>query len=333
MADASGLTAAQAEANQIPYKNIALGNPAETFLNAWSVATGLKLKQQEFEGKMSALQQKNAQIEADSAMKDKLNEMKLMQMQQGMGMKEAAIGLREGKLQLDTDVFNQKVGDRKAMHDSVSGISRDFANLDVSPTDPNFMAKVDEILGNPDYQYAPPSFYSQQRNIKSRQQQNAVNNARQGIKSEAASWQHVVSNQLWGNQMNTDTNPVLHPEQYPDVPGKLTPEQESQLTWRQKIGIDPKPEPAPTGLKKIQQYVNGKPVGTPRQVPTQWLTDQAKKYQDIQDKVSNLPAVDKGAYSSLPLPSSKQQLQAGQVYDTGTDQGDMRWTGTGFVPP
>lgn len=333
MADASGLTAAQAEANQIPYKNIALGNPAETFLNAWALSTGLKLKQQEFEGKMQALQLKNSQMEADSAMKDKLNEMRLMTMQQGIGQREQAIGLRAGKLELDQNIFDQKVNDRKDMHTSVSGIARDFANMKTQPTDPGYMAEVDSILGNPDYQYAPPSFYSQQRSVKSRQQQNAVTNARNDIKSQATLWQHTVSNQLWGNLQNTDTNPVLHPEQYPDVPGELTPEQKAGLTWQQKMGFSSKPEAPPTGLKQIQQYVNGKPVGKPRQVSTQWLTDQAKRYQTIQDSVSALPPIDKGAYSSMALPQSKQQLQAGQVYDTGTDKGDMRWTGTQFVPP
>lgn len=333
MADASGLTAAQAEANQIPYKNIALGNPAETFLNAWALTTNIKQKEEEYKGKLMMQYQKMQQLEADSQAKDRINELKLMQMNQGIGMREAALGLRAGKLELDQNIFDQKVGDRKAMHDSVSGIARDFANLTTKPTDPTFMSDVDAILGNPDYQYAPASFYSQQRNIKSRQQQNAINNARQGIKSEAAAWQHTVSNQLWGNLMNTDTNPILHPEQYPDVPGELTPEQKAKMTWQQKWGFSKAPEAPPTGMKQIQQYVNGKPAGKPRQVSTQWLTDQAKKYQEIQDKVTALPGIDKGAYTSLPLPGSKQQLQAGQVYDTGTEQGDMRWTGTGFVPP
>jgi hypothetical protein len=326
MADASGLTAAQADANQIPYKNIALGNPAETFLNAWALSTGLKLKQQEFEGKMQALQQKNAQIEADSAMKDKLNEMKLYGMQQG-------VGLREGALQLKQDIFDEKVGDRKKMQDSVSGISRDFASLDANPLDPDYMSKIDNILGNPDYQYAPPSFYTQARNNKARLQQNAVINARRGIESDTKAWQHGVSSQLWGNIQNTDTNPVLHPELYPDVPGELTDEQKAGLTWQQRLGVPgyPKPEAPSTGMKQIQQYVNGKPVGKPRIISSQWLTDQARRYQQIQDRVSSLPSVDKGTYQTQPLPTTKQQMQAGVVYQT--DQGDLRWTGTQFVPP
>lgn len=104
MADPA-VEAQQTFAANEPYKNIALGNPAQTALNAWALASSIKLKRLEYQGKLEQLQNQN----------DMMN-LRLQGMQNREQSRESYLDLATKKFQWDQEKFNQTLTENEQVH-------------------------------------------------------------------------------------------------------------------------------------------------------------------------------------------------------------------------
>jgi hypothetical protein len=143
MANGGGgaLEAQQRIGAEIPYKNIALGNPADKFLNAWSMATQLRLKKSEIEGKMQALAERNRQLELSDDLKEKGFALREMMNQNAKAHQDQMYDLALRKFDLDSTVKDATMRDQQAKID----IQKERAETDKANSDLRYQKYEDLI--------------------------------------------------------------------------------------------------------------------------------------------------------------------------------------------
>jgi hypothetical protein len=280
MPDASGLNQQQAIAAQEPYKNIALGNPAETFLNAWALTTGLKLKKDEFQGKMQALAMKNQQLEQDSQLKEREFGMRMAMMQQGMGLKEQAMDLQGQRFGLAQDIASAKLQGVANRDESRANVAKGLADLSargITQGSHEYWTAVNQLLAdNPNM---PASEAVQVRRQGGFNFNNSVDAQNKSLDAREKELTHRMSNTLYGTTANTDLLPVTEWQTHtqPDYAPRTVSD------WWQSV------PPKETDQRIITiKDATGKVTGT-RKVPTATLTDFNKQWQDLQAQRNAVP--------------------------------------------
>ncbi len=81
MPDSSGLNQQQAIAAKIPFENIGLRNPAETFLSAYMLATQINAKKQQMQNAIAKLGLENEALNIKSNQNQNIYQLRLQQMQ------------------------------------------------------------------------------------------------------------------------------------------------------------------------------------------------------------------------------------------------------------
>jgi hypothetical protein len=329
MADASGLTAAQAEANQIPYKNIALGNPAETFLNAWALSTGLKLKQQEFEGRMASLAAKNKELEANDALKEKkfaldiqrvtnaaehqgnMYELARTRADNEAAYKDRVMNFRE--LQ-----YNNQAQGQGGIYDAIAQVhAQGYLPGKRGPDGRTF----DQALLQATQPYMPlvgKSTYNKIIGPMLSDHNTGADSERKFYESEVKHIDQDIGGAIWGDPLNNNKDPIMHPEMY---------QYKEPTGW---FGMG-------SGKPTDKIVTKGKDaLGNPKDIITS-LADITKMRQRVlaneQLRTQLAPKVnrpDMGVSQYEPMPANKADLQIGHTYQGASGAGT--WNGTDFDP-
>jgi hypothetical protein len=333
MPDASGLNQQQAAADRIPYENIALGNPAEKFLNAWALTTGLKLKRDEFEGKMQALALRNSQLEADSQLKEKEFALRMGQQQLGNDYKMTMADIARQKMQNDyqhqTDVSQlayQKYDDLMSGQTSLLGLKSQAAAKGLNPGDPGYrtfmLNGAASLTGK-----LPPSVLNNFTNQVDKDETAAINLKQKALGAKTQDFMHTMSDTLYGTRTNTDLNPVLNYQQ--DSP-TLKTEYKPQGWHIPGFGPAPTP-PEPTGYKLVyQRDATGKILPNPRKVPTQTFVDLNRQWQDLQAQKSTIAPIPAPSGTTVNVRTSDGKQWA--ISPDQVDQAKQRDPGLVIVP-
>jgi len=326
MPDASGLNQQQAAADRIPYENIALGNPAEKFLNAWALTTGLKLKRDEFEGKMQALALRNDQLERDSQMKEKEFALRLGQQQLGNDYKMTMADIARERMQNDyqhqTDISklaNEKYNDLMDGQTSLLGLRSDAAAKGLRPGDPGYrtfmLNGAASLTGK-----LPPSVLNKFTSDIDKDETAAIALRQKALASREQEFMHRYSNTIYGTQTNTDLRPITQME-------TSTQPEYAPRSWSDTFHGVPA-QPTDRRIITIKD-AQGKVIGQ-NKVATQQLTDFAKEYQDIQAQKAGIAPIPASSGTTVNVRTSDGKQWA--ISPDQVDQAKQRDPGLVIVP-
>lgn len=293
MANGGGgaLEAQQRIAADIPYKNIALENPADRFLNAWSMATQLKLKKSEIEGKMQALAERNRQLEMTGDLREREFSLRAMMDQSKMQHMGDMYDLATQRLELDStratntaenqrqrneiamDAFDLRKNQDERRINAQGGMASLEAQLSSEGLTPGTREYQKALVerATPYLRDLPTS----ESNAWLRQLYNNSNTASERETRQLQMKQEMmrrdIGSTLFGNPAVQDLSPLLHPEDLPDekvaTPG---------IPWHFWETTPPKT----TGRKLlISVDAAGRPIQ--KAVSMADLTRARKQYEDV----------------------------------------------------
>jgi hypothetical protein len=326
MPDASGLNQQQGIAAGIPYKNIALGNPAETFLNAWALSTGIKLKKDELQGKMQALALKNAQLEADGELREKkyaldLTKAQLTAAHQGNMYDLAVQRANNDAYYKDqtSQLAYQKYNDLLDGQTSLLQLRADASAKNLRPGDPgyhDFMVNGANTLRGK----LPASVLNKFNTDVDKDETAGIELRQKALASREKEFMHRYSNTVYGTQANTDLRPITQME-------TQTQPEYAPRSWSDAFhGVPAKPTDKRIITIKDQQ---GKVIGTSK-VATQQLTDFAKEYQSIQQEKASIPQPPSAVGTMVNIRTSDGRT--GPLPLTAVDEAKKRDPGLVIIP-
>lgn len=321
MADFSGLNQQQAIAANVPYKNIATaGNPAETFLNAWALTTNMKMKQQEFQGRMAQLALKNADLEHDNRMAEAKFGLAMMNSEFDHNMKEKLAGITAERTQNayeynmgKLDLANQKLSQAADGKAGILRVQNQLYTEGLKPGDVGYRPRFNQLMEGIANDIPNAVFKSTMAQAY-KEDDDAIKNKSTTVLQDEKDFRNDIGRKFYGgNTLMQNMDVILHPEKLPDETTGWGP-------WEKTTGNKVIPDPA-TGEKKAYSMSD--------------LNAMKQRWQDIQQRKANLPGRSDFP-KSVPVDASgnpdKTQMVPGDKYDV-PGRGIMRWTGTGLVPP
>jgi hypothetical protein len=285
MADGEGaLVAQQRAAAEEPYKNIALGNPAEKFLNAWTLASSVKDKQRQLQQQMMALQQRNAEFEYGMQFDKQKFAFDQMKFQTDTKLEQERLGISAGELALRKkagELANQKYEDRQSGTEAILDIDPQLAAEGITPEDPRYWSEGNRLANLAAAKGAPASVINRWKATAAA----SVNNAATRItKNNEASYNYLMKdmgNKVFGTEKATDLDPVLN---YQDT--TKYPEEYKHQSWHDWYYNKPAEK---TGYQLIPQTIGGKKL-PPRRVKTTDLADLNQRYQTVMENFTKVPS-------------------------------------------
>lgn len=320
MADFSALTQQQRISADIPYKNLALANPAETFLNAWATTTNIKLKQKEFEGRMAQLAARNRALELDSQLDKAKFGLAMEKMELDYGHKATMADIARGRMENSAQYNAERLdlAERRYQDsmDGKGGILRVQNQLDaegIRPGDPRYRQRVNQLMEqvaplvpNTVFKSTMASFY--------KADDDAIKNVTTTTLQDEKDFINNIGRKYYsGNTLQQNLDIIEHPE-------KLPREKTGWGFWQKETG-DVVIEDPTTGEKKTHSMRE--------------LVEDRRRWHEIQDRKRKLPGRPDYPKPVPMLPDGRpdaSQMVPNEKYDI-PGKGTMRWTGTGLVPP
>ena len=214
MAEGEGLLGQQlSAATQIPYENIKSNQTSlEMGLNAWSMATQIKLKRNELEGRMAQLAEKNRQLEMKGELDEKkyqltalMDHAKMSHMGDMYELQAERIGTANDSLQFRKDIAEKREEHTQGLY--------------------NYIASIDSEKGTPQWEkditkgFAMfPDVPASRANIIARQvwgqHQDAFDSKIKALDAEEKNIRHDLSYDLFGVGNKGDVAVLETPERF-----------------------------------------------------------------------------------------------------------------------